>query len=80
MKKGHLGPQLSVWIMQVSIFSSVHINRFHCMANTTLKGIATDVATTMNVTLRNFHIIITTCKILSKICVLQQLFLQLVPA
>ena len=30
MKKGHLGPQLSVWIMQVSLFSSVHINRFHC--------------------------------------------------
>ena len=27
----HLGPQLSVWIMQVSIFSSVQINRFHCM-------------------------------------------------
>ena len=30
MKKGRLGPQLSVWIMQVSIFSSVYINRFHC--------------------------------------------------
>ena len=24
----HLGPQLSVWIMQVSLSSSVHINRF----------------------------------------------------
>ena len=27
----HLGPQLGVWIMQVSTFSSVLINRFHCM-------------------------------------------------
>ena len=26
----HLGPQLSVWIMQVSTFSSVLINRFRC--------------------------------------------------
>ena len=26
----HLGPQLGVWIMQVSTFSSVLINRFHC--------------------------------------------------
>ena len=25
-----LGPQLGVWIMQVSTFSSVLINRFHC--------------------------------------------------
>ena len=23
--------QLSVWIMQVSLFSNVHINRFHCI-------------------------------------------------
>ena len=30
MIKCSLGLQLSVWIMQVSIFSSVHINRFHC--------------------------------------------------
>ena len=29
MIKHHLGPQLSVWIMQVSLFSSVLINRFH---------------------------------------------------
>ena len=29
MEKGHLGPQLRVWIMQVSLFSSVHINRFN---------------------------------------------------
>ena len=28
--KHHLGPSLSVWIMQVSLFSSVLINRFHC--------------------------------------------------
>ena len=27
----HLGPQLAVWIMQVSTFSSVLINRFHCI-------------------------------------------------
>ena len=26
----HLGPQLGVWIMQVSTFSSALINRFHC--------------------------------------------------
>ena len=31
-EKCHLGPQLSVWIMQMSLFSSVHINRFHCIA------------------------------------------------
>ena len=30
MIKCSLGLQLSVWIMQVSIFSIVHINRFHC--------------------------------------------------
>ena len=30
MKKCHLGPQLSIWIIQVSIFSSAHINRSHC--------------------------------------------------
>ena len=30
MIKCSLGLQPSVWIMQVSIFSSVHINRFHC--------------------------------------------------
>ena len=29
----HLGPQLGVWIMQVSTFSSVLINRFHCITN-----------------------------------------------
>ena len=29
MIKHHLGPQLRVWIMQVSLFSSVLINRFH---------------------------------------------------
>ena len=34
MKKDHLGPQLSVWFMQVSLFSSVHINRFHCITYT----------------------------------------------
>ena len=28
-----LGPQLSVWIMKVSLFSSVHINRFRCIEN-----------------------------------------------
>ena len=28
----HLGPQLGVWIMQVSTFSSVLINRFHSNA------------------------------------------------
>ena len=27
----HLGPQLGVWIMQMSTFSSVLINRFHCI-------------------------------------------------
>ena len=27
----HLGPQLGVWIMQVSTFSSALINRFHCI-------------------------------------------------
>ena len=27
----HLGPQLGVWIMQVSTFSSVLINRFRCI-------------------------------------------------
>ena len=26
----HLGPQLGVWIMQLSTFSSVLINMFHC--------------------------------------------------
>ena len=31
MIKCSLGLQLSVWIMQVSTFSSVHINRFHCI-------------------------------------------------
>ena len=31
MIKCHLGPQLSVWIMQVSLFSSAHINKFHCV-------------------------------------------------
>ena len=30
MTNCRLGPQLSVWIMQASLFSSVHINRFHC--------------------------------------------------
>ena len=30
MIKCTLGLQLGVWIMQVSLFSSVHINRFHC--------------------------------------------------
>ena len=30
MIKCHLGPQLSDWIMQVSSFSGVHINRFYC--------------------------------------------------
>ena len=30
MIKCSLGLQPSVWIMQMSIFSSVHINRFHC--------------------------------------------------
>ena len=29
----HLGPQLGVWIMQVSTFSSVLINRLHCIDN-----------------------------------------------
>ena len=29
--KDHLGPQLSVWIIKVSSFSSVLINRFHCI-------------------------------------------------
>ena len=33
MIKCHLGPQLGVWIMQVSLFSSVYIDRFHCMRN-----------------------------------------------
>ena len=28
-----MGPQLSVWIMQASTFSSVLINRFHCTLN-----------------------------------------------
>ena len=28
-EKCHIRPQLSVWIMQESLFSSVHINRFH---------------------------------------------------
>ena len=28
----HLGPQLGVWIMQVSTFSRVLINRFHCIS------------------------------------------------
>ena len=32
----HLGPQLGVWIMQMSTFSSVLINRFHCIVYTTL--------------------------------------------
>ena len=31
MIKCNLGLQLSVWIMQVSLFSSVHVNRLHCM-------------------------------------------------
>ena len=31
MIRHHLGPQPSVWIMQVSLFSSVLINRFHCI-------------------------------------------------
>ena len=30
MIKSHLGLQLSVWIMQISLFSSAHVNRFHC--------------------------------------------------
>ena len=29
----NLRPQLSVWIMQESLFLSVHINRFHCTRN-----------------------------------------------
>ena len=35
----HLGPQLSVWIMQVSLFSSVHINstRVPLMLNVNLR-------------------------------------------
>ena len=28
----HLGPQLGMWIMQVSMFSGVLINRFHCIS------------------------------------------------
>ena len=32
MIKHHLGPQLSMWIIQVSILSSVLINRFHCIS------------------------------------------------
>ena len=35
-KKYNLGPHLSVWIMQVSIFSSVHISRFHCKCYSSL--------------------------------------------
>ena len=31
MIKHHLGLELSVWILQVSLFSSVLINRFHCI-------------------------------------------------
>ena len=30
-EKHHLGPQLSMWIIQVSLFSSVLNNRFHCI-------------------------------------------------
>ena len=33
MIKHHLGPLLGVWIMQVSLFSSVLINRFHCITD-----------------------------------------------
>ena len=29
----HLGPQLGVWFIQVSTFSSVLINRFHCITS-----------------------------------------------
>ena len=39
MKKCHLGPILCVWIMQVSLFSSVHINRFHCSEYYSCRGI-----------------------------------------
>ena len=40
MNKCSLGLQLSVWIMQVSIFSSVHINRFHCITHGTSRIIS----------------------------------------
>ena len=38
--KNHLGPQLSVWIMQVFSFSSVLINRLHHMSRSVIKTIA----------------------------------------
>ena len=41
MIKSHLGP---VWIMQVSLFSSVHINRFHCTLFKTLYEYGTQCA------------------------------------
>ena len=31
MMKYYLGPPPSVWIMQVSLFLSVHVNTFHCI-------------------------------------------------
>ena len=31
MIKRHLGLELRMWIMQVSLFSSVLIDRFHCI-------------------------------------------------
>ena len=39
MKKCHLVPILRVWIMQVSLFSSVHINRFHCSEYYSCRGV-----------------------------------------
>ena len=41
----HLGPQLGVWIMQVSTFSSVLINRFHCIHITIILYIRTCTCT-----------------------------------
>ena len=42
----HLGPQLGVWIMQVSTFSSVLINRFHCIPTNCASPMSTYVMST----------------------------------
>ena len=32
-----MGPQIIVWVMQVSLFSSIHIDRVHCRGVTMIR-------------------------------------------
>ena len=60
MKKCQLGPQLSVWIMLVSIFSSVHINRFHCSVFSSINRLSFNYITAIynrSITNETFNII-----------------------